>query len=252
MTYFRFYIELTQNMRINMIQLAKESISGLSKVFTGSECPLWIITNWKYMNKADYGKAKAMLRSSAAVCLQSLYSCSTMLPLISQLLYGIYSPNWLQVTVSFCETQKCYFCGLATQCWSPKCCCGFGRPHSLSRSNTGRWALHSQEAQRPQQRVGKMRLLIIGSEGEVSRFVLSPRDALEGHSLPVSPKVRKISAHRVVYQDKSQQGTELFSQKDVPTCLTHRDHSSPYQDSYPSGCHVLVASMHLNPLLTWI
>ena len=45
MTYIRFYIELTQNMRINTIQLAKESISGLSKVFTGSECPLWIITN---------------------------------------------------------------------------------------------------------------------------------------------------------------------------------------------------------------
>ena len=32
MTYFRFYIELTRNMRINTIQLAKESISGLSSV----------------------------------------------------------------------------------------------------------------------------------------------------------------------------------------------------------------------------
>ena len=30
--------------------------------------------------------------------------------------------------------------------------------------------------------------------------------------------MRKISAHRVVSQDKSQQGTELFSQKDVPMC----------------------------------
>ena len=75
------------------------------------------------------------------------------------------APLWYffpKLTSSDCDllwNSKCYFCGLATQCWSPKCCCGFGRPHSLSRSNTGRWALHSQEAQRPQQRVGKMRLL---------------------------------------------------------------------------------------------
>ena len=32
-----------------------------------------------------------------------------MLPLIFQLLYGIYSPNWLPVTVSFCETQNAIF-----------------------------------------------------------------------------------------------------------------------------------------------
>ena len=108
MTYFRFYIVLTQNLRMNAMQLAKESISGLNKVFTGSECPLSIITNWKYMNKADYGKAKAMLLGSAAVFLQSLYSCSIMLPLISQLLYGVCSPNWLQVTVS-CKIQNAIF-----------------------------------------------------------------------------------------------------------------------------------------------
>lgn len=97
-----------KNVRINAIQLAKGSISGLSKVFAGSECPLSTISNWKHMNKTDYGKAKAMLISSAQ-CLQSLYSCSIMLPLISQLLYGIYSPNWLPVTVSFCKTQNAIF-----------------------------------------------------------------------------------------------------------------------------------------------
>lgn len=35
MIYFRFYIALTQNMRMNAMQLAKESISGLSKVSLG-------------------------------------------------------------------------------------------------------------------------------------------------------------------------------------------------------------------------
>lgn len=32
--------------------------------------------------------------------------------------------------------------------------------------------------------------------------------------------MRKLLAHRVVSKDKSQQGTELFSHKDAPPCLT--------------------------------
>ena len=34
-----------------------------------------------------------------------------------------------------------------------------------------------------------------------------------------------------------------------PRASPHRQHASAYQDSQPPGCHILVARMHLNPLL---